>query len=25
LNDVKSFLIDGQHKGGTHFKVVKWK
>ncbi|MCD4668795.1 MAG: glutamate 5-kinase [Sulfurimonas sp.] len=23
LNDVKRFMIDGQHKGGTHFKVVK--
>ena len=23
LGDVESFMIDGEHKGGTHFKVVK--
>jgi len=23
LRDVKSFMIDGQHNGGTHFKAVK--
>ncbi|MCD6173162.1 MAG: glutamate 5-kinase [Sulfurimonas sp.] len=23
LSDVKSFMIDGQHNGGTHFKAVK--
>jgi hypothetical protein len=25
LDDVKSFMIDGIHRGGTVFKVVKWK
>jgi len=23
LSDIKSFMIDGQHNGGTHFKAVK--